>query len=229
MKVKLLSRVLIALILYLGIRFFGGAIGEIVLYPVRVIISFLHKLGTGLATIFTGGFVEGLKMYKDGTAEITTVGGAEGWEIFGGYLSSIILGNILFYIGAKNSFLSKWALYGLAILMIFVGLKWYDSPMSTLFLCFFAYLFYLVSKNAMFSRELLMFLGLASLTYIVEDLSKGEGAELAKFAAKYPWASIKGWKVIWILGTVIAFLINGWILWSSTPGKLSLSRSDDSK
>ena len=54
MKNNTLLRILLVLALYLILKYFGGSYGEMVLYPVTLLVTFLHEFGHALGAIVTG-------------------------------------------------------------------------------------------------------------------------------------------------------------------------------
>lgn len=139
MQNKMLARVLTVLVVYLILKFFGGTLGRTLLYPVTMLVTFLHEFGHALGALLSGGSVEGLSVQTDGSGLTTTRGGSVPLVIMGGYLGSAIFGNILFYIGTKKD--SRWShatLLCLAVFMVLAGIIWFDNFVSTGILLGFA-------------------------------------------------------------------------------------------
>jgi len=95
------------LAIYFGLKFYGGDIGRRILYPITLLVTFLHEFGHGIGAVITGGWVEEIQINKDGSGWTRSVGGNRPVIIMGGYLGSAIFGNILFYVGAKLQRLVK--------------------------------------------------------------------------------------------------------------------------
>ncbi|MEM9823497.1 MAG: M50 family metallopeptidase, partial [Bacteroidota bacterium] len=160
MKDSLLLRVLAVLGIYLAITFFGGDMGRKIMYPIVLLVTFLHEFGHALGAIFTGGTVEALQISGDGSGFAMTRGGSRSIILMGGYLGSAILGNLIFYLGALGGRFSKVTTYILAVFMVLSAVMWFNSFYTTGFLLLFAFGLYLIAKNTDLDGEVLMFLGL---------------------------------------------------------------------
>jgi hypothetical protein len=57
MKLTVLARMLLYLLIYFGLRVFGGEIGYKILYPINLLVTYLHEFGHALGAIITGGSV----------------------------------------------------------------------------------------------------------------------------------------------------------------------------
>ncbi len=102
MQTQLHLRFFVILLVYGLLKFMGGSVGALLLYPVTMLVTFLHEFGHALGAIVTGGSVEGLQFNSDGSGYSATRGGNPGIVLMGGYLGSAILGNLLFRIGARH-------------------------------------------------------------------------------------------------------------------------------
>ena len=98
MSDNLLVRFIGVLAIYLALVFLGGEVGKTILYPIHLLVTFLHELGHALGALITGGSVLALQVNEDGSGWTKTAGGNLGIILMGGYLGSALLGNILFYI-----------------------------------------------------------------------------------------------------------------------------------
>jgi len=122
----------------------------------------------------------------------------------GGYIGSAVLGNLLFYIGAKKGGWSQVTLQVLAILMVFSGLIWFGSLVSTGILIAFALALFFISRKTNWDRDVLMFLGLATILYILEDFRVGPSSDLAMYNDRVGIFPQQIWMYIWL---VIAALL----------------------
>ena len=96
-------RLPIMVLLYVILRFFGGSFGNLVLYPVVLMVTFLHEFGHALGALLTGGNVLELVINTDGSGYTKSQGGSAAIILMGGYLGSAILGNIMLYIGTEST------------------------------------------------------------------------------------------------------------------------------
>jgi hypothetical protein len=205
---KTLYRIIAITIVYVLLRFAGGSLGNIILYPIVLLVTFLHEFGHGMGAVLTGGSVDGLIINKDGSGVCTTLGGNAGVTLMGGYIGSAILGNIIFYIGAKMPSFHRITLALLGGLMLFVGVFWYQNIGTTAMLLIYAALLYFIATRANWPGEALMFFGLASVLYIIEDFKTGPKSDLANYAEKVGYFSSDTWKYVWLGIVVILFVYN---------------------
>lgn len=208
MKKGILLRILIFLGVYFGLRFFGGEIGYKILYPINLLVTFLHELGHAIGAILTGGSVEEINISKSGAGFTRTRGGNLPIILMGGYLGSALFGNILFLIGAKSPYLSKPLLGLLGAAMIFTGLYWFNSMFTTGFLLLFSLGLFVIVWKTNWSREVLMFLGLASILYIIQDFNIGPSSDLKKYAEEMVILPAKAWMYIWLVVVLVLFYFN---------------------
>ncbi len=198
MKNSLLFRLLGVLGVYIGLRYYGGEIGAKILYPVNLLVTFLHELGHALGAVLTGGRVDRLVVNADGSGVTYTAGGSRGIILMGGYIGSALLGNFLFYIGAKWQKFAGTTISLLCAAMVFSAFWWQGSMFSTLFLVAFAVGTYLISRFTNLDREILMFLGLASILYIIQDFRVGPSSDLEKYAELMVIFPKTVWMYIWL-------------------------------
>lgn len=208
MNNQTLIRVVGVLVVYLVLKYLGGSFGETVLYPITLFVTFLHEFGHAFGAIITGGSVENLQVSQDGSGFTATRGGNRAITLMGGYLGSALLGNILFYIGARKPKLAQYTLYFLATIMILAGLKWFNSFYTTGVLIAFAVVFYLLAARTKFDQVILMFLGLASILYIIQDFNVGPSSDLEAYAEVMVFLPAKAWMYIWLAIALFLTFIN---------------------
>jgi len=206
MRSNILAHILVILAIYFGLRYFGGYWGKLAIYPITQFVTFLHEFGHALGAILTGGEVLNLQVSQDGSGFTRTAGGSRPIVLMGGYLGSAIFGNLLFLAGAKMKSYSQWVLYLVAALMVFSGLFWYNSIYTTGLLCGFAVLLLFIAAKTNWDSEILMFLGLASILYIIEDFNVGPRSDLKKYAELFVFIPANVWMYIWL---VVALLLTG--------------------
>lgn len=207
-------RVLAILLVYGILKFMGGSFGHMALYPVTLLVTFLHELGHALGALLTGGAVDGMQINADGSGYTITRGGNQGVVLMGGYLGSALLGNLLFRIGARHRQITQQALLVLAGLMLLAGLVWFESFASTGLLWGFGLLLGFVALKTKWDQDVLMFLGLAAVLYIIQDFNVGPKSDLAMYGQvvgffpsqiwMYIWLSIAGLLFFWNLQSVFS-------------------------
>jgi len=198
MRKNILVRILIFLSIYFGLRVFGGSIGYKILYPINLLVTFLHEFGHALGAIITGGSVLEINIDSSGAGFTRTRGGNLPIILIGGYLGSALFGNLLFLIGAKSPRLSPFILGILGSSMIFTSIYWYNSMFTSGFLVVFSLALFLIIAKTSWSREILMFLGLASIIYIIQDFNVGPTSDLNKYAEEMVILPMKAWMYIWL-------------------------------
>jgi len=199
---------IIILALYFGLRYFGGEVGRNILYPIILLVTYLHEFGHALGALITGGSVEDIMINSNGSGQTRTIGGSAPVILMGGYLGSAIFGNILFLIGAKFKKMVNPLLFLLAVSMVFSSIYWYSSAFSSAFLILFALVLFFIVRKTNFGREILMFLGLACILYIIQDFNVGPSSDLAKYAEIMKVLPADAWMYIWLVVALLLFLYN---------------------
>ncbi len=205
---NLLVRFLGVLAIYLALVFLGGDIGQTILYPIHLLVTFLHELGHALGALITGGDVLALQVNDDGSGWTKTQGGNLGIILMGGYLGSALLGNILFYIGANGGKIAKGTLFVLMGFMVFAGIMWFNSLWTTGFLLAFSVVLYFLTTKTNLHQEILMFLGLATILYIIQDFNVGPRSDLEKYAELLVFIPVNIWMYIWLAVAVLLTALN---------------------
>ena len=214
MKQSILIRVVVFLVIYLGLYYFGGEIGRKILYPIRLLVTFLHEFGHAMGAVVSGGGVENLQINSDGSGYARTVGGSRPIILMGGYLGSAIFGNLLFLVAARAKPFIQPVLVLLACGMLYAGFFWYNSMFTTGFLIGFAVFIFFIIWKTNWSREILMFFGLASILYIIQDFNVGPTSDLEKYAEIMRVLPAKVWMYIWLGVALILFAWNIKIIFS---------------
>lgn len=227
MKNNAFLRILLVLGLYLGLRYFGGEVGRDALYPVTLLVTFLHEFGHALGALITGGAVNRVQINADGSGFTETVGGSRAIVLMGGYLGSAILGNILFYVGAKSDRVANVVLYLLAALMLFTGFYWFNTMFTTGVLVAFAVAMMFIAAMTSLGNELLMFLGLATTIYIIQDFNVGPGSDLARYAELFVVIPQNAWMYIWLAIVVLLTFVNLRVMFRHHVGDRLAGRNDD--
>lgn len=74
---------------------------SIVVYPLRLFVTYVHEAGHSLAALLTGGRVLGFVVSADGSGLATTAGGMRAVIIPAGYLGAALFGSLLFYVANR--------------------------------------------------------------------------------------------------------------------------------
>ena len=190
-------RVILFAALYLGLSYFGGIGGWRLLYPIRLFVTFLHEFGHALGAILTGGDVLSVRIDPNAGGATTTTGGSRPVILMGGYIGSAIFGNILFFIGAKSDRLVKPILTLVIVAMLATGFIWFNSVFTTAVLIGFSAALLFIGFKTPFGDEVLMFLGLVSVIYIIQDTGTGPSSDLKMFEREM-WLPAKVWMFVWL-------------------------------
>ena len=94
---------------------------DILLYPFRLFVTFVHEAGHSLMAVFTGGQVIGFEVFSNGGGVATTRGGARALILPAGYLGAAFFGALLFYLVNSVPFPRKISL-ALGTFLILVSL-----------------------------------------------------------------------------------------------------------
>jgi hypothetical protein len=202
---SLALRIIIIIAIYFGLSTYGGLLGWQILYPIRLFVTFLHEFGHAAGALMTGGAVEYIEIETNSAGVTSTFNGNASVILMGGYIGSAIFGNLLFYIGARRHNWVKPTLVLVIAAMLITGFIWYNSLFTTLVLCGFSAVLFLVGFKTKYGREILMLLGLASIIYIIQDFNVGPSSDLAAMERELKFISAKVWMYIW-LAIVIAIL-----------------------
>ncbi|MCB0526371.1 MAG: M50 family metallopeptidase [Saprospiraceae bacterium] len=208
MSKQLHYRVLAMVVVYAILKFMGGSFGHLVLYPVTLLVTFLHEFGHALGAILTGGMVKAMQINADGSGYTVSNGGNPGVILMGGYLGSAILGNLLFRIGVKHKALTQGTLIALGVLMILAGLLWFESFESTGILIVFGISLYLIARKTNWDQDVIIFLGIAAVLYIIQDFNVGPKSDLAMYEQFVGIFPAQVWMYIWLVFAGLLFWMN---------------------
>jgi len=201
-------RLPIMVLVYVILRFFGGSFGSLVLYPVVLMVTFLHEFGHALGALLTGGNVLELVINADGSGYTKSQGGNAAIILMGGYLGSAILGNILLYIGVKKRSWAQRALIALAFMMALCSIIWFQTIQTTLILCAFSVSLFFIAYKTTFDQDVLLFLGIATVLYIIQDFNVGPSSDLEQYEQVVGIFNAKVWRYFWLLLVVLITLWN---------------------
>ncbi len=223
MNSKTLLLILSILAVYIGLTYFGGDIGRKIMYPLRLFVTFLHEFGHAFGALITGGDVLGFVVNEDGSGVTTTRGGVRSIVIMGGYIGSAIFGNLLFYIGARKERFAQATLYSISILMIIIAFVWFSSLFTTGFLILFAIGLSLLARFTNLDQVILMFLGLSTILYIIQDFNIGPSSDLAAYADLFVIIPASVWMYIWLIIVVVLFALNIRMIFRRSKNKADIT------
>ena len=216
MRNAIIIRMLVIMAVYFGLTYFGGEVGRKILYPIRLFVTFLHEFGHAIGAVLTGGWVEEVQINQDGSGWTRTANGNRPITIMGGYLGSAIFGNILFYVGAKLKWLVKPMLFVLICAMLVTAFYWFNSFFTTSVLVLFSLVLCFIALKTDFGQEVLMFLGLASVLFIIQDFNVGPRSDLKAYEEVMVILPAQVWMYIWLGVAILLLYLNMRILLKSS-------------
>lgn len=207
--------------IYIGLWEYGGQMGRKILYPITIFVIYLHEFGHAVGALITGGTVESIKIRPDGSGVTSIRGGIRPIYIMGGYIGSALFGNILFYIGARKQNWVKPTLILTIMTMLGTGIIWFWTPFTTAILFVFATALFFIGFKTKFGRDALMFLGLASVIFIIQNTAYTPSIDLRNFEKEVGFLSAQAWMYIWLAIALGILALNIRMLWgmpeSGTP------------
>ncbi len=212
-RVGLILRIAVMCAVYFGLSLYGGEVGRKLLYPIRIFVTFLHEFGHAAGALITGGEVVSVVIEQNGAGATATIDGSRAVILMGGYLGSALFGNILFYIGARAPRLVKPALIVIIAAMAVTGIIWYWTVFTTFILFVFSAALFVLGFKTKFGREILMFLGLISVIYIIQDTASGPSSDLRAFEEELRFFPAKVWMLIWLALALGLLAVNARMLW----------------
>jgi len=173
-----------------------------------LLVTFLHELGHASASLITGGHVLSLQVNPNGSGLCITSGGNPLIIIAGGYLGSIIFGNLMLYFGIKHKDFSKSAALALSVIMVVVSVVWF-STLSSFVITFITGLILAICflKIAWSGRVFMIGSGAYSVLYVIKDYNVGPSSDLKAFS------NIMGltptiWMYLWLVGAIIITIVS---------------------
>ena len=110
---------------------------DILLYPLRLFVTFIHESGHALAAIASGGSVEAMRVFSNGEG-VTGIRVAPWWAWFslsGGYLGTTVFGAclLLFTRVWRKGNTGRAALYLTAGWVLLATILWVSNPITNMF------------------------------------------------------------------------------------------------
>lgn len=195
-------------VVYGILKFLGGSFGSLVLYPVTLLVTFLHEFGHAMGAILTGGGVEGMQINPDGSGYTVSRGGSPGVILMGGYMGSAIFGNLLFRIGVRHKALTQATLLTLGAIMALAGIVWFESFESTVILFAFAVSLFFIARKTNWDQDVLIFLGVAAVLYIIQDFNVGPQSDLVMYEKVVGIFPSQVWMYLWLAFAGLLFWWN---------------------
>ncbi|RLV61252.1 M50 family peptidase [Parashewanella curva] len=178
--------------------------------PLYWFATFYHELSHGIATLLTGGVVEKIQLFTDGSGYCFSIGGIHTIIAFSGYLGTPWFGAMIFKIAEpRNSAITK-ILAVIMLSIIAVTLLFYVSDLLTfailmlIAICFLASLYI---RSVRWIRHIYKLFGVSLiLNGLLSSLSlfgythEGDAAHLANLT----WLPGLFWVALWVANAAIA-------------------------
>lgn len=173
-----------------------------VVYPIRILVTFLHETSHGLAALLTGGSIDKITVAADGSGLCFTRGGWR-WVILpAGYLGSMFWGSVILILACRT----RWDKYislalglGLVALTFLYVRSWFGFGSGLLLGSALASAGRWLPEDA--NDALLTFIGSASCLYAIfdiRDITRAAGPTDARmFSAEIIPLPPVVWAVLW--------------------------------
>ena len=208
MKNKTLPTLVVLTIIYFLLKYmipFGGYI----IYPINLLVTFMHEFGHAFFALITGGNVLELQVNTNGSGLATTSGWWRSFILMGWYIWSALFGNLLLRIWLKDTDnTSEKILYIFAALLVFTWIIWFSSIISFIILLLLAWILILLAKYTSYDKIILQFLWVASVLFIIEDFNVWPTSDLSKFSEIFVIIPQSVWMIIWFIIVLVITWFN---------------------
>lgn len=183
-------------------------IGFYLIYPFILSGTIFHEFGHAIGAIITDGQVHHLQINANTSGVTTTSGGIRSIVIMGGYIGSIIFGNILLFVGYVSSrMFANLFLKGIAIVFFICSFVWFSNITSFAITGIFAASLYYISKTK-FSKLIIMTIGALMVVHIIQDFNGGPSSDLNAYHKLWPMLSPAAWSIVWLLIAIAITYLN---------------------
>lgn len=174
------------------------------IYPLRLLIVFLHELSHAIAVILTGGEVVSLSVNSMEGGEVLARGGNCFLTLSAGYVGSLLIGVVLL-LTAVNTHLDRITMAILGALILLVALLYISQPFAVIFSILTAAA--MLASAAWLSHEIndlaLRVIGLTSMIYVPYDIFSDTIARAhlysdARMLAEEIGGTTMFWRGLWL-------------------------------
>lgn len=192
-----------------------------VVYPLKILVVFLHELSHGIAAVATGGRIEEIVVVPEEGGHTLTIGGSRFWTLSAGYLGSLVWGGLILVIAARTH-LDKLLSVVIGSGIIIVSIIYGGNPFIYLFGIAFGGGLILVGGllSESINDWVLRVIGFTSCLYAILDIKSDvldrSGArsdarmlheELTPMIPTVAWGIL--WIIIAIIGTIFFLYVSG--------------------
>ncbi len=201
------------------------------MWPLRMLIVFLHEASHALAALLTGGDVLSLSLSPQEGGSVSSRGGNGFIIASAGYLGSLLLGSILFLMALRTRY-DRWVVGLLGASMLLLALL-YVRELFPLVFCIGGGLALLLCAKflkAEMNDMVLRIIGLTSMVYVPYDIVSDTLARSylrsdARIIAETYGGTTLMWGLLWLL---ISLVFLGFLAKSAlrTPSNIILKKTD---
>jgi hypothetical protein len=151
-------------------------------YALILLVTLLHEQGHALAALLTGGTVHSIEISANGAGLCTTSGGNMLLILMGGFVGSILLGNLMVAVSMRfNRSLNTMA-GALAVILVVTAVGWSGNLLAAVVCVGFALLVGLASRfNFRLNKVMFLILGYGVIISALKD-TVGPSSDIAIFS-----------------------------------------------
>lgn len=165
--------------------------------------TFFHEISHGLAALLTGGMIQNISLYFNGSGLCTTSGGARFIVTFSGYAGSALWGLLIYSVAGTLSQSKTKIMAGVMVAMLAVTILLWARDLPTIIILLILLLMYTMPlvKSLWFSMKFFIQLvgvfvmldAIRSPLYLLDGRDLGDGASLAN----QTWLPEIFWVALW--------------------------------
>ncbi len=179
-----------------------------IVWPLKMLVVFLHESSHALAALVTGGRVEGITLHYLQGGTTMTVGGWFFWIASAGYIGSLMLGVLLFVVAVRTHW-DRAVVAALGVLMLIAAALYMREMFALGFTIAVALVLLLVAKflPVVVNDLVLRVIGLTSMIYVPYDifsdtLARARGMSDARIIAMEYGGPTVFWGGLWLVISV---------------------------
>ena len=206
MKNKNITILWIIILIYIIIKFLP--FWNYVLYPINLIVTFLHEFWHWFFALITGWSILSVKINPDWSWLATTSWWIRAFVIMWWYVWSSLFWNLLLYFWLKWDKIAQDIMYFLWWLMIFFWVYFYAWIISSMLLIIIWISLIYITKKFKYDDIILSFLWVASILHIIWDFRVWPSSDLAKFSEIFVFIPQFVWMYLWLFIVILITFYN---------------------
>ena len=179
-----------------------------IIWPLKMLVVFLHESSHALAALMTGGRVQGMTLHYLQGGTTTTLGGWFFWIASAGYIGSLALGVALFVVAVRTNW-DRAMVTALGVLMLIAAALYMREMFALGFTIAVAVVLLVVAKflPVIVNDLVLRVIGLTSMIYVPYDifsdtLARAGGMSDARIIATEYGGPTVFWGGLWLIVSV---------------------------